>query len=185
MNKRTFSRLALKKQLEEQRQQAELLKSAEQTMPKLPPIFEQLEVRGYAESMQRFELVAVKTDSFAKPFIITDFLQSEAGVKWQSDKASQGYITKWASTYKKHATFQRTHKLAQPIDDTAICALTDVTFTNSFRAIKDKVDFRQELDFHTQPLPHSPTNRSPMDWKALLQNLCHNAWEWLICFSDK
>lgn len=185
MNKRTFSREALKKQLEDQRRQAELLKSAEQTMPTLPPIFDQLEVRGYAESIARVDFVSVKEDSFAKPLIITDFGKSEACLKWQSDKASQGYLTKWASTYKKHKVFQSTHKFAQPIEDAAICGLTDVAISHSFKAIQDKVDFRQELDFHTQPLPHSPTNRSPMDWKALLQNLCHNAWEWLICFSDK
>lgn len=149
MNKKTFSRAALKTQLEEQRQQADLLKAAEHKMPKLPPIFEQLEVRGYAQPFARLEVTDVKVDSFAKPFIISDFGQSDPCVKWQSDKTSQGYITKWASGYKKNQGFISKHKLAQPIKDEVVGAMTDATMAHSFNVIKDKVEFRQELDFHT------------------------------------
>ena len=149
MNKKTFSREALKRQLEEQRQQADLLKAAEHKMPKLPPIFEQLEVRGYAQPIVRLEGTGVREESFAKPFIITDFGQTDPCVKWQSDKTSQGYITKWASGYKKNQGFISKHKLAQPIQDPVVLAMTDATITHSFNVIKDKVEFRQELDFHT------------------------------------
>ena len=131
----------LKKQLEDQKAQAELLKVSQSKLPNLPPVFELLGVKGNTDEMPRISFADLKEEHFAGPFVVTEFMPSQAFVQWQSDKASQTYISKWAGLYKKNQLFVTHHKLAQPIEDAAICAMTDVAFSHSFKAIKDKVDF--------------------------------------------
>ena len=151
MNKKTVPREALKKQLDDQKVQADLLKVAEGKLPPLPRIFDLLGVEGNTDAMLRVSFGDLKEDSFAQPFVITDYEQAETYVKWQGDKTSQTFISKWAGAYKKNTLFVTNHKLAQPIQDPPTLALTDALLANSFKVVKDKVELPQRPDFHTQP----------------------------------
>ena len=151
MNKKTVSREALKKQLDDQKVQAELLKVAEGKLPPLPRIFDLLGVEGNTDAMIRVSFGDLKEDHFAKPFVITDYVQAEAYEKWQGDKASQTFISKWAGLYKKNASFITNHKLAQPNQDPATSTMTDALLANSLKVMKEKVELPQRPDFHTQP----------------------------------